>query len=123
MNPGYYVSTSTGENIIKKHACVVERSEMLKGNPAREICFIIDGVNFFINADIDGLQLPPDGSPNIILAAGGSQLNNDFTDNGIYFWKMRPDWADPEKSTLEGPGKIEVAEYHYQGVNCCCSVS
>lgn len=112
---GYYVSTSTGDNIIQKHACVVERSEMLKGNPAREICFIIDGVNFLINADIDGLQLPPDGSPNIMLAAGGSQLNNDFTDNAIYLWKMRPDWVNPAKSTLEGPGKIEVAEYHYQG--------
>ena len=112
---GYYVPTSTGDNIIQKHACVAERSEMLKGNPAREICFIIDGVNFLNNADIDGLQIPDDGAPNIMLAAGGTQLNNDFTDNGIYFWKMKPDWVNPEKSTLEGPEKVEVAEYHYQG--------
>jgi hypothetical protein len=112
---GYYVPTSTGDNIIQKHACVAERSEMLKGNAAREICFIIDGVNFLNNADIDGLQIPADGAPNIMLAAGGTQLNSDFTDNGIYFWKMKPDWVNPEKSTLEGPEKVEVAEYHYQG--------
>lgn len=112
---GYYVPTSTGDNIIQKHACVAERTEMLKGKPAREICFIIDGVNFLNNADIDGLQLPKDGSPNIMLAAGGSQLNGDFTDNGIYFWKMKPDWVNPEKSLLEGPEKVEVAEYYYQG--------
>lgn len=112
---GYYVPTSTGDNIIQKHACVVERSEMLKGNPAKEICFIIDGVNFLNNTDIDGLQLPGAGSPNIMIATGGSQLNNDFTDNGIYIWRMKPDWANPEKSTLEGPEKIEVAEYSYQG--------
>jgi hypothetical protein len=112
---GYYIPTSTGDNIIQKHACVAERSEMLKGNPAKEICFVIDGVNFLNNTDIDGLQLPEDGSPNIMLAAGGLQLHNDFTDNGIYFWKMKPDWVNPEKSTLEGPEKIEVAGYHYQG--------
>jgi len=112
---GYYVPTSTGDNIIQKHACVAERSEMLKGNPAKEICFIIDGVNFLNNADIDGLQLPKDGSPNIMLAAGGTQLQNDFTDNGIYIWKIKPDWENPEQSTLEGPEKIEVAEYSYQG--------
>ncbi len=88
---------------------------MLKGNPAREICFIVDGVNFLNNADIDGLQLPGDGSPNIMIAAGGTQLNNDFTDNGIYIWKMKPDWVNPERSMLEGPEKIEVAEYSYQG--------
>ena len=112
---GYYVSSSTGDNVIQKHACVVERSEMLKGKPAKEICFIIDGVNFLVNADIDGLQVPADGSPNIMLAAGGTQLKNVYTDNGIYTWKIKPDWVNPEKSLLEGPEKIEVAEYSYQG--------
>ena len=112
---GYYVPTSTGDHIIQKHASVVERQEMLKGNPAKEISFIIDNVNFLNNADMDGLQLPPNGAANIMLATGGSQLNNLFTDDGIYAWKIKPDWKNPEKSILEGPTKIEVAEYHYQG--------
>lgn len=112
---GYYVPTSTGDNIIQKHASVVEREEMLKGNPAKELSFIIDDVNFLNNADIDGYQLPPNGAANIMLATGGSQLNNIFTDDGIYAWKIKPDWTNPELSILEGPKKIEVTEYHYQG--------
>ena len=112
---GYYVPTSTGDHVIQKHASIVERQEMLKGNPAKEISFIIDNVNFLNNADIDGLQLPPVGAANIMLATGGSQLNNVFTDDGIYAWKIKPDWVNPEKSILEGPTKIEVADYHYQG--------
>ncbi|MGH9831950.1 MAG: hypothetical protein ACRD9Y_02970, partial [Blastocatellia bacterium] len=43
---GYYVPTSTSDDVIQKHACVVERAKMLKGEPAREQCVIIDGVNF-----------------------------------------------------------------------------
>ena len=31
---GYYVPTSTGDDVIEKHACVVERAKMLKGEPA-----------------------------------------------------------------------------------------
>src|SRR5213593_1523182 len=35
---GYYVATSTGDEVIQKHACVVERAKMLGGQPAREQC-------------------------------------------------------------------------------------
>jgi hypothetical protein len=48
---GYYVLTSTGDNVIQKHARVVERPRMLQGKPARELCYVIDGVNFLNNAD------------------------------------------------------------------------
>ena len=43
---GYYVPTSTGDDVIQKHACVVERAKMLKGEPATEQCVIIDDVEF-----------------------------------------------------------------------------
>ena len=33
---GYYVPTSTGDDVIQKHACVVDRARMLKGEPATE---------------------------------------------------------------------------------------
>src|SRR5882672_4691903 len=59
---GYYLPTSTGDEVIQKHACVVERAKMLKGEPAREQCVIIDGVNFLNNADIDGKSAPPPGA-------------------------------------------------------------
>jgi hypothetical protein len=119
---GYYVPTSTGDDVIEKHACVVDRARMLKGEPATEQCVIIPGVNFLNNADIDGFGVPPAGAPNLMFAAGGSQLNKDFDDDGIYVWKIHVDWTDTTKTSLTGPVKIPVAPYHYlcdgQLTNC-----
>ena len=110
---GYYVPTSTGDDVIQKHACVVERDRMLKGEPAREQCAIVDGVNFFNNADVDGKSMPPAGAPNVMLASGGTQLKRVFEDDGIFAWKFFVDWRDFKKTRIEGPEKIAVAPYHY----------
>jgi hypothetical protein len=110
---GYYVPTSTGDEVIQKHACVVERDKMLKGEPAHEQCVIVDGVNFLNNADIDGKNLPPPGAPNIMMAAGGTQLKKILEDDGIFFWKFHVDWKTPSNTRLEGPEKVSVAPYHY----------
>lgn len=110
---GYYVPSSTGDTVIQKHACVVERDKMLQGKPAREQCIIIDGVNFLNNADIDGRQLPPAGAPNIMIAAGGEMLHGVTHDDGIYVWKFHVDWDHPNRTRLEGPTKLSVAPYEY----------
>jgi hypothetical protein len=112
---GYYVATSTGDDVIQKHAFVVDRAKMLKGEDATEQGIVIDGVNFLNNADLDGKRLPPPGAPNIMMAAGGTQLKNILTDDGIYVWTYHVDWDDPSKTKLEGPIKIPVAPYHYMG--------
>lgn len=110
---GYYVPTSTGDDVIQKHACVVDRARMLEGKPATEQCKIIDGVNFLNNADLDGERLPPPGAPNIMMAAGGTQLKEVFEDEAILVWKFHVDWMDPSKTRLDGPERIAVAPYHY----------
>ena len=119
---GYYVPTSTGDEVIEKHACVVERNAMIAGRPAREQCFVINGVNFLNNADLDGKEAPPAGAPNVMMAAGGTQLKKVFEDDAILSWKMYTDWNDGTKSRLEGPARIPVAPYHYlcdgQLTNC-----
>lgn len=112
---GYYVPTSTGDDVIQKHAYVVQREKMLKGEPAMELGFVIDDVNFLNNADLDGKQLPPPGAPNIMMAAGGAQLKGITEDGGIYVWKFHVDWDDPSQSELDGPVKIPVAPYKYLG--------
>jgi hypothetical protein len=95
---------------------------MLKGLPATEQCFVIDGVNFLNNADIDGMGLPPHGAPNIMMAAGGAQLKNILFDNVILVWKFHVDWQNPANTELAGPTKILVAPYQYlcggQLTNC-----
>jgi hypothetical protein len=112
---GYYVPSSSGDTVIQKQAFVVERAKMLKGEDARELGIIVDGVNFLNCADLDGQQVPPRGAPNIVMAAGGTQLKNVLEDDGIYVWNYHVDWRDPGKTRLEGPKKIAVAPYHYLG--------
>jgi len=112
---GYYIPTSTGDNVIQKHAAVVDRNKMLKGESATEQIFILDDVNFLNNADLDGKQLPPEGAPNIMMASGGSQLNNILEDDGIYYWNFHVNWDDVSGSKLDGPHKITVAPYQYLG--------
>ena len=119
---GYYIPTSTGDDVIQKHACVAERAKMLKGEAAREQCVIIDGVNFLNNADLDGTKLPPKGAPNIIMAAGGMQLKKILADDAIFAWSFHVDWDVPSKTTVTGPTRIAVAPYEYlcggQLTNC-----
>ena len=110
---GYYTATSTGDDVIQKHVCIADRTKMLAGQPATEQCITIDGVNFLNNADIEGQKLPPPGEPNIMMAAGGTQLKSTFNDNGIYFWKIHVDWKNPANTKVAGPTKIPVAPYHY----------
>jgi len=110
---GYYVPTSTGDDVIQKHTCIADRAKMLLGQPATEQCIVINGVNFLNNADIDGPAAPPAGTPNIMMAAGGTQLKGIFNDDGIYFWKVHVDWNNPANTKADGPVKIKVAPYHY----------
>jgi hypothetical protein len=119
---GYYVPTSTGDDVIEKHACVVERNRMLRGEPATEQCLVVDGVNFLNNADLDGKRLPPDGAPNPMLASGGTQLKGDLDDDGIFVWQFHVDWKNPSRTRMSRPAKVTVAPYHYlcdgQLTNC-----
>jgi hypothetical protein len=119
---GYYIPTSTGDEVIQKHACVADRAGMLTGEPATEQCVIVDGVNFLNNADVDGMSPPPPGAPNIVLAAGGTQLKRVLQDDAIYAWTFHVDWHTPSKTKLDGPMKIPVAPYEYlcggQLTNC-----
>lgn len=110
---GYYVPTSTGDTVIQKHICAANREAMLHGKAASEQCFIIDGVNFLNAADIDGRRLPPHAMPEIVLAAGGTQLHKQFEGDAIFAWRDSIDWKHPERSHLDGPERIAVAPYHY----------
>ena len=125
---GYYVPTSTSDNRIsetvatQKHACVADRARMLKGEPASEQCVIMENVSFLNNADLDGKSLPPNGAPNIMIAAGGRQLDNILEDHLIKAWQFHVDWKNPANTSVTGPQDIEVAPYHFlcggQLTNC-----
>jgi len=125
---GYYVPTSTSDDRIsatvatQKHACVVDRARMLKGEPATEQCLIIENVNFLNNADLDGKKLPPSGAPNIMMAAGGTQLDKILEGDTIDVWQFHVDWKNPTNTKITPLEKIAVARYQYlcggQLTNC-----
>ena len=116
---GYYVPTSSSDDRIsetvatQKHACVVDRTRMLKGEPAAEQCKVVLNVNFLNNADIDGTATPPPGAPNVMMAAGGTQLDRILEADTIDVWRFHVDWKTPANTKLVGPEKITVAPYHY----------
>ena len=110
---GYYVGSSTGDDVVEKTICVADRMRMLAGQSATEQCVTKTDVNFFNPADVDGPTPPPTGAPNIVMAAGGTQLRNVFSDDGVYAFKYHVDWSNPASSTFTGPTKITVARYTY----------
>ncbi len=112
---GYYTTSSTSDNLIQRQAFVVNREKMLKGEEAAEQGFLLNGVNFLLNSDVEGQQLPDKGAPNIMVTNGGTQLHDQFEDDGMYIWKFHVDWKDTTKTRIEGPLRLEVASYHYLG--------
>jgi hypothetical protein len=110
---GYYLPSSTGDTVIQKHVCAADRSRMLQGQSANEQCVVIDGVSFLNCADIDGSRLPPAGAPEVVMAAGGTQLHSVFEDDGIYARRFSVNWEDPSKTHLSPEQKIGVAPYHF----------
>lgn len=119
---GYYVPTSTGDEVIEKHVCVAERDRMLRGEAARELCRIVPDVNFLNTSDLDGTRAPANGTPNLILAAGGTQLRGIVESSELQLWRFSVDWKDTARTVMRGPERIVVAPYRYlcggQLTNC-----
>ncbi len=66
--------------MIEKHACVADRTRMLRGEPATEQCVVVPGVNFLNNVDLDGTRCHRQERPTSMLAAGGTQLKGVLQD-------------------------------------------
>jgi hypothetical protein len=47
------------------------------------------------------------------MATGGTQLEHDVDDDGIYVWNVHVDWKRPANTRVTGPSKILVAPYRY----------
>ena len=102
---GYYFSFNmfSGNRFVGARACAFDRSAMLAGSPASQICFQLSSAfGGLLPSDLDGAAAPPAGSPNFYVAFGSNSLN---------LWKFHVDFATPANSTFTGPTSIPVAAF------------
>ena len=104
---GYYATFNMFDNasqaFLGADACAYDRTAMLSGNAATQICFQLPAtVGGMLPADFDGTVPPPAGSPNYLLYFGS---------NALELYKFHVDFAQPTNSTFVGPSAINVAAF------------
>ena len=102
----YYISFNifnNGNTFAGTKACAYDRTAMLAGNPATQICFqLSNAYGGLLPSDLDGPTPPPAGSPNFFVA---------FDTNSLNLWKFHTDFAAPANATFTGPINIPVAAF------------
>src|SRR5216684_2593548 len=102
---GYYLSFNMfrGNTFVGGSACAFDRSAMLAGAPASQICFpLSSSFGGLLPSDRDGATPPPGGSPNFYLNFGSNSLN---------LWKFHTDFTTPANSTFTGPTSLAVSAF------------
>ena len=104
---GYYETFNMfagGTTFAGADACAYDRTNMLAGNAASQVCFQQStAVGGLLPSDIDGSTAPPAGSPNYMLYYGTNNLN---------LFKFHVDFTTPSNSTFTGPTVIPVAAFN-----------
>jgi len=102
----YYVTFNMfagGTTFVGADACAYDRSAMLAGTAATQVCFQQGtAVGGLLPADLDGTTAPPSGSPNYLMYFGTNNLN---------LYKFHVDFTTPANSTFTGPTVINVAAF------------
>jgi hypothetical protein len=98
-----------GDTFVGAQACAYDRTAMLNGQPATQICFQQGPrVLGLLPSDLDGTVPPPAGSPNYMLTFA----NPTFLGSGaLSLFKFHVDFNTPSNSTFSGPTKIPVAPF------------
>ena len=92
-----------GTTFVGSDACAYNRSAMLAGTAATQVCFQQGtSVGGLLPSDLDGTTAPPAGSPNYMLYFGTNNLN---------LYKFHVDFTTPPNSTFTGPTVINVAAF------------
>jgi hypothetical protein len=101
----YYLTFNmfSGSRFAGGRACAFDRSQMLTGAAATQICFQQStSVASLLPSDLDGSTAPPAGTPNFIVNFGTNSLN---------IFKFHVDFATPANSTFTGPTTVPVAAF------------
>ncbi|MDR3476602.1 MAG: hypothetical protein P4M14_01045 [Gammaproteobacteria bacterium] len=127
----YYMSFNMfqGTSFVGGQACAFERDKMLAGDPgARMFCSGLQS-DSMLPADLDGTNLPPNGSPNYFAGfdrGGLPNPPNDFAEvssnqaplSNIHIWKFQINWSNVSQSSFTGPTNISVKPFNLLAGNC-----
>ncbi|MGH9799134.1 MAG: hypothetical protein ACRD82_02125, partial [Blastocatellia bacterium] len=98
---GYYITYNIfrrGRTFTGNKVCAFERSQMLVGGAARQVCAQTSNSNAsLLPADLEGTALPPSGSPNFLLS---------ITTSALRYWKFAVNWSGAGTGTLTGPTTV-----------------
>ena len=94
---------TAGQQFTGGRVCAYDRSKMLDGLPATQVCFNLASYHSFLASDLEGKTLPPAGSPNYVMTRSGT--------GGMNVFKFKPNFAVPTSSTFTGPTPIAVTGY------------
>ncbi|HEX6046090.1 MAG TPA: hypothetical protein VFZ22_16475 [Pyrinomonadaceae bacterium] len=93
----YYITYNmfrNGSRFVGNRVCALERAQMLVGGAARQACVSTSTSHHSLEpADLEGTNLPPAGSPNLLMSMTTSTIN---------FWRYAVNWA-AGTGTLTGP--------------------
>ncbi len=111
----YYVSYNifnNGQTFAGAKACALDRTAMLSGASATQVCF--QGTptttpNGLLPSDLDGSTPPPAGEPNYFL--GLNTPGTSVSGTTLNLWKFHVDFTHPLSSTFSGPTSINVGRY------------
>ncbi len=100
---GTYNLFANGSTFAGADLCAYDRQAMLSGAALPvQICYTVtDGG--YLPSDLDGATAPSDGEPGFFLNF------NSLSSLGLY--KLTPDFANPNNSTLAGPTNLAVAAF------------
>ena len=98
-----YILRNPDFSIVGGRVCAFNRTKMLSGAAATAQCFdLCAGFTGLLPADLDGITLPPAGTPNFFMNYGVNKLN---------LWRFHVNWSVPANSSLTGPISIPVAAF------------
>jgi hypothetical protein len=93
----------SGNSFVGARACAFDRTAMLAGNAATQVCFnTSSSFASLLPSDLDGTTAPPSGSPDFFVNFGSNSLN---------LWKFHVNFVTPTSSTFTGPTNIPVAAF------------
>ena len=96
---------ANGSSFVGSALCAYDRAAMLSGSPSPAyICYTLANDASYLPSDLDGKTPPPANSPGYFL--------NFETLSTLRLYQMRPNFANPNSSTLTGPFDIAVNSFN-----------